>query len=258
MWAALAAPVFAIPAAMPAPTAAPSPKEVEVALQKRATCTFSGTAGYKSAIASKASCAVIVLDALTVPGGVTLDLTGLADDTVVYFEGETVFDYVSSPIPTVERNDPNEKTNAYVSVGGMDGATLRSQRYWYQSCWKQRLFPQWQWRQLLGWWWRKQWQDVRLSFSPWLIGMVADHIYSKPKFFQAHNIVNGLLEQLTITNPPVQVFSIDDCTNTEFAYITIDGSAGDSLGKNTDGFDIGSSTGITIGMMTSALLCVVD
>jgi len=65
---------------------------------------------------------------------------------------------------------------------------------------------------------------------------------------------NGLIEQITITNPPVQVFSINGCTNTEFAYITIDGSAGDSLGKNTDAFDIGSSTGITIGMFYSHIL----
>ncbi len=47
-------------------------------------------------------------------------------------------------------------------------------------------------------------------------------------------------------NPPVQVFSINGCTNTEFAYITIDGSAGDALAKNTDAFDIGTSTGVTI------------
>lgn len=71
--------------------------------------------------------------------------------------------------------------------------------------------------------------------------------YSKPKFFQAHNIDGGLIEQITILNPPVQVFSINGCTDTKFAYITIDGSAGDSLAKNTDAFDIGSSSDITIG-----------
>lgn len=92
MMALLAAPILANPAPMPTP--APSPKEVEEALARRATtCTFSGTNGYSSAIASKASCGTIVLDALTVPGGVTLDLTGLADDTVVIFEGETSFTY---------------------------------------------------------------------------------------------------------------------------------------------------------------------
>lgn len=71
-------------------------------------------------------------------------------------------------------------------------------------------------------------------------------LHSKPKFFAAHKITNGLIEQLTIVNPPVQVFSINGCTNTQFAYITIDAKAGDSLGKNTDAFDIGDSDGITI------------
>lgn len=91
----LAAPILANPVAMPAPTAAPSPKEVAVALEKRATsCTFSGTAGYSSAIKSKASCDWIVLKALTVPAGVTLDMTNLKDDAVVVFSGKTSFAYV--------------------------------------------------------------------------------------------------------------------------------------------------------------------
>jgi hypothetical protein len=70
MMALLAAPILASPAPMPMPTPAPSPKEVEAALAKRtATCTFSGTAGYSSAIKSKASCDTIILKSLTVPGG---------------------------------------------------------------------------------------------------------------------------------------------------------------------------------------------
>lgn len=70
---------------------------------------------------------------------------------------------------------------------------------------------------------------------------------TKPKFFQAHDLTNSLIEQLTILNPPVQVFSINGASNLELAYITIDASAGDTLGKNTDGFDIGSSDLVTIG-----------
>ncbi|KAF8861002.1 hypothetical protein BDZ45DRAFT_740880 [Acephala macrosclerotiorum] len=41
-------------------------------------------------------------------------------------------------------------------------------------------------------------------------------------------------------------FSINACTDLTLTGITIDGSAGDSLGANTDGFDIGSSTSVTI------------
>lgn len=73
---------------------------------------------------------------------------------------------------------------------------------------------------------------------------------TKPKFFQAHDLTNSLIEQFTILNPPVQVFSINGASNLELAYITIDASAGDSLGKNTDGFDIGSSDLVTIGTLS--------
>ena len=77
--------------AMPAPTAAPSPREVEVALEKRAvSCTYSGSQ-YATAIKSKASCDWIVLKDLAVPAGVTLDMTGLKDNAVVVFSGKTTF-----------------------------------------------------------------------------------------------------------------------------------------------------------------------
>jgi hypothetical protein len=93
--AALALALLATPIlANPMPTPAPSPMEVERAIQKRtATCTFSGSAGYSSASKSKASCSTIILDTLTVPAGVTLDMTDLPDDTVVIFKGETSFAY---------------------------------------------------------------------------------------------------------------------------------------------------------------------
>jgi polygalacturonase len=71
---------------------------------------------------------------------------------------------------------------------------------------------------------------------------------TKPKFFQAHNLISSSITGVYIQNPPVQVFSINACTDTTFSGITIDATAGDTgaLGANTDGFDIGSSTGVTI------------
>ena len=71
--------VFAAPA--PAPTAAP---DLNAAIAKRATtCTFSGANGYSLASKSKTSCSTIILSALAVPSGVTLDLTGLNSGTHV-------------------------------------------------------------------------------------------------------------------------------------------------------------------------------
>lgn len=66
----------ATPVAEPAITAAPS-------LEKRASCTFSGSTGAASASASQKSCATIVLSNVAVPSGVTLDLSNLNDGTHV-------------------------------------------------------------------------------------------------------------------------------------------------------------------------------
>lgn len=79
---ALAVCAAAVPAD-PMVTAAPS-------LDKRATsCTFSGSKGASSASKSQKSCSTIVLSAVAVPSGTTLDLSDLEDGTEVssqYFQ----------------------------------------------------------------------------------------------------------------------------------------------------------------------------
>lgn len=113
----LAKAVLAVPAAeaAPAPTAAPSPAEVERAIEERAiearaaTCTFSGSLGYSSASVSKASCSTIILNALTVPAGKTLDMTDLPDDTTIIFEGETSFAYAEWEGPLFAVSGTNVK-----------------------------------------------------------------------------------------------------------------------------------------------------
>ena len=53
---------------------------------------------------------------------------------------------------------------------------------------------------------------------------------------------------LNVKNTPVQGFSISGCTDVTLDKITIDNSAGDKdeLGHNTDAFDVGTSSGVTI------------
>lgn len=53
---------------------------------------------------------------------------------------------------------------------------------------------------------------------------------------------------LNVKNTPVQGFSVNSATDLTLDHITIDNSAGDGAdgGHNTDAFDVGSSTGITI------------
>ncbi|KAF7178979.1 hypothetical protein CNMCM7691_007854 [Aspergillus felis] len=67
----------------------------------------------------------------------------------------------------------------------------------------------------------------------------------KPKFFYAHNLDKSSITGLKVYNTPVQGFSIQS-DNLTIKNVLIDNSAGTSLGHNTDAFDIGSSTYITI------------
>lgn len=80
--ASLAAAAVAGPLAAPMPTPAPDLSQAQ-GLFKRTSCTFSGSNGYSLASVSQKSCATIVLSALSVPSGVTLNLSDLEDDTTV-------------------------------------------------------------------------------------------------------------------------------------------------------------------------------
>ncbi|ROW15072.1 hypothetical protein VPNG_03475 [Cytospora leucostoma] len=212
--AALASSVLASPVAAPAPTAAPSQDEVARAIEERAiekraaTCTFSGSSGYSLASKSKASCSTIILDTLTVPGGTTLDLTDLPDETVVIFQGTTTFGHKEWDGPLFAVSGTNVKVAGHASGSSvLDG---QGALYWD--------------------------------------GKGSNGGVTKPKFFQAHDLTDSLIENIKILNPPVQVFSINGAENLEIAYVTIDASDGDTddLGHNTDGFDIGSSDRVTI------------
>jgi polygalacturonase len=63
----------------------------------------------------------------------------------------------------------------------------------------------------------------------------------KPKFFKANDLTDSILEGITIRNAPKNSFSINGVTRLTVKNITIDGSAGTSKGKNTDGFNINNS-----------------
>ncbi|KAJ5363421.1 Polygalacturonase [Penicillium cataractarum] len=70
---------------------------------------------------------------------------------------------------------------------------------------------------------------------------------TKPKFFYAHKMINSKIENISIKNSPVQVFSINGANALTLDGITVNNADGDSKGgHNTDAFDIGSSTGVYI------------
>ncbi|KUJ18240.1 putative polygalacturonase 2 [Mollisia scopiformis] len=69
---------------------------------------------------------------------------------------------------------------------------------------------------------------------------------TKPKFFYAHSLTKSSITGLNFKNSPVQLMSINSATTLAVTNINMDNSAGASLGHNTDAFDVGSSTGVTI------------
>ena len=70
---------------------------------------------------------------------------------------------------------------------------------------------------------------------------------TKPKFFKAGSLKDSRISGLNIQNTPVHTFSVFSCNNIILDSITIDNSDGDSQGgHNTDAFDVGTSTGVTI------------
>ncbi|KAF2730961.1 the polygalacturonase [Polyplosphaeria fusca] len=81
----------------------------------------------------------------------------------------------------------------------------------------------------------------------WWDGKGSNGGRTKPKFFFAHSLKHSSIVGLKVLNTPVQAFSINTATDLTLDSITIDNSAGDANGgHNTDAFDVGSSTGITI------------
>ncbi|TGJ76606.1 hypothetical protein E0Z10_g10851 [Xylaria hypoxylon] len=195
----VAEPLVAAPAVTPPPS-------LDNVLQKRASCTFSGSAGAASASVSQASCATIVLSDIAVPSGTTLDLSNLVDGTNVIFEGTTTWDYSEWAGPLLQIKGNN------IAIQGASGSVLNP------------------------------------DGARWWDGLGGNGGKTKPKFFAAHTLTgSSSITNLNIKNTPVQAVSINGCTGLTVTNMVIDNSAGDTGGgHNTDGFDIGSSSGVTI------------
>ncbi|KAK4496532.1 hypothetical protein PRZ48_012512 [Zasmidium cellare] len=81
----------------------------------------------------------------------------------------------------------------------------------------------------------------------WWDGQGSNGGKTKPKFFYAHSLTSSTITGINIKNSPVQVFSINGANQLALNTISIDNKDGDSGGgHNTDAFDVGDSTGVTI------------
>ncbi|TGO07403.1 hypothetical protein BTUL_0280g00050 [Botrytis tulipae] len=174
-------------------------------LEKRVACTFNTAA---AAIAGKAGCNIITLNNIQVPGGTTLDLTGLKTGTQVIFQGTTGFDHFkwAGPLISISGQD--------IKVTGGNQHVINGNGTLY-------------------------WDGLGSNTKP-----VDKPKFFAAHSLTGSSSITGL----NFLNAPVQCISIDSSVGLSLIDITIDNSAGDQnkLGHNTDGFDIGSSQNIFI------------
>ncbi|KAF7593919.1 hypothetical protein BBP40_010621 [Aspergillus hancockii] len=177
-------------------------------LVERATCTFSGSSGAAAAASSKSTCSTIVLNNVTVPPGITLDLTDLNTGTEVIFQGATTFGHKQWAGPLISVSGTNIKVSG-ASGHILDGEGAR--------------------------WWDGEGSNSKTNIKPKF-------------FFAHGLKGTSSITGLHIKNSPVQVFSISGSSGLTISGVTIDNKDGDKngLGHNTDGFDIGNSDHITI------------
>ncbi|KIV98930.1 uncharacterized protein PV09_09316 [Verruconis gallopava] len=158
------------------------------------------------ASASAKSCATVVLSNIAVPAGETLDLSGAADNTHFIFSGTTTFGYKEWEGPLIKFSGKGQ------TITGASGHVINGEG------------------------------------QLWWDGEGSNGGKTKPKFFKAGSLTSSSITGLNVKNTPVQAFSISGCTDLTIDSVTIDDSAGDAngLGHNTDAFDVGTSTGVTI------------
>ncbi|RVD87920.1 uncharacterized protein DFL_002123 [Arthrobotrys flagrans] len=161
---------------------------------------------YSSVSSAKSSCTSITLSNIAVPAGKTLDLTGLKSGQVVTFAGRTTFGYKEWEGPLVSVSGTD------VKIIGASGSVLDGEG------------------------------------SRWWDGKGGNGGKTKTKFFAAHSLKSSSIASVTIKDSPVQVFSFSSATSVTVTKPTINNKNGDtnSLGHNTDAFDIGNSDHITI------------
>ncbi|KAF4319272.1 hypothetical protein BBO99_00007941 [Phytophthora kernoviae] len=69
---------------------------------------------------------------------------------------------------------------------------------------------------------------------------------TRPVFFRLKRVKSSTIKGFNIKNSPYRTFSILDSEDTVISGLTLDSRAGDSIAKNTDGFDLSRNIRLTI------------
>jgi polygalacturonase len=194
-------------------TQAPAPtKSSTLAGNGGTTCTVTEHAAISSAVAS---CSNILLSDLYAPPSSTIDLQNLQTGAAVIFAGTTTFGDTPD-----DDFDPIVISGTDVTITGAEGHVIdgNGAAYWD--------------------------------------GKGSNGGSSKPDhFIVAKHLYDSRIENLNIQNWPVHCFDIEHTENLVISGITLDNSAGDApnsasgskpAAHNSDGFDIKSSTNLTL------------
>lgn len=197
-------------------TAAPGLKADSVSpsaeVVKRATpCAYSGAIDPATVANKLSTCSSVTFNAVSVPPGKTLDLSGLADGTTVHFQGTSTWGVsqgFAGPLLSIGGNN--------IIVTGEANAKLDGQGAQY-------------------------WDGLGSNTAVHKPKFLAAHKL----------VGKSQINQLHLFNTPVQAVSINGCDGLTINGMVIDNSASDGLpankmAHNTDGFDIGASTNILI------------
>jgi galacturan 1,4-alpha-galacturonidase len=199
----LSSAAFVSASPMPKPTAAPNLENA--GLGKRATtCTFTAASQVSK---SKTDCATIVLDAIAVPSGTTLDLTDLTEGTSVIFSGETTFGYEewSGPMISVSGTD--------IKVSGASGHSINGNG---------------------AAWWDGEGSNGGKTKPKFFYA----HSLKGTSSITGLNVLNTPVQAFSVNS--AEGLSLVDIT------IDNSAGDSDDLGHNTDAFDVGSSSNIII------------
>ncbi|KAF1979351.1 glycoside hydrolase [Bimuria novae-zelandiae CBS 107.79] len=177
--------------------------------------SFCTVTKYADVPAAVSSCTSITLSNILVPSGQTLDLTKLKTGTTVTFAGKTTFEYVDANIDLIK-------------VSGTD-ITITAEPT----------------------------AIIDGNGAAWWDGLGSNGGIAKPNHFITISKANGasVIRDLYIQNWPVHCFSISNSAGLRIHNIRLNNEAGDApnnrskglpAAHNSDGFDISSSTNLTL------------
>ncbi|CAK5265928.1 unnamed protein product [Mycena citricolor] len=185
---------------------------------KRATCTVNSV----SSASNLKSCTDVIIEGFTVPSGHTLNIEA-ASGASVTLAGDLVFAKTSSAGPLITFNTNNINFN-----GGDHNINGNGAAYWDGKGTNGGS--------------TKPHPFVKFVFSHIILHTARAHSGRRFKG-------SGTFSFVTVLNSPAQAISVGTSGATVIERVTVDNSAGASLGHNTDGFDV-SASDVTIAQCT--------